>query len=265
MNRDMATDCNSYRRLLDEYRKRDNYDSVFRSNLNDLAGKLDFRWIRSCVAVGPGSGEHEIEFVRRLLPNLREFIAFEPDDASGKALKANFQKAQLPSVEITIMEKPVEDWDGVENPVDAILCFNVIFHVEFGARQQLLQKLRAQYLNPDGVIIVIENGSPDTSGYLRLMHGLGYVQDNWYADIEKEVLACGFSLDFVHDVVSTRDLSNPSDGVLGYIQLLFDNAISKERIRDKIAKIYSDPSPGVKHIVRKMSVFKNNLRECCQK
>jgi len=84
-----ATDDDSYHRLLAEYRKRDNYDAVFRSTLDDLAaGKLDLAWVRSCVAFGTGSGEHEIEFARRLLPNLTQFIAIEPDHESVKAVAA---------------------------------------------------------------------------------------------------------------------------------------------------------------------------------
>ena len=144
---------------------------------------------------------------------------------------------------------------GVEKPVDAALFFNVIFHVPGDARQQLLQKLRTQYLNPDGILIIIENGSPASSGYIRLMHRLGYAQDNWYGDIEKEVVACGFRVDSVHHIVSTRDLSEPSEGVLKYVALLFDNAISLDEIRAAIAEIYGDPDPQVKHIVRKMGIF----------
>ena len=257
----MATTDESYWRLLADYRKRDNYDSVFRSSLDELAAKVDFSWIRSCVAFGTGSGEHEIEFIRRLLPNLRTFTAVDPDHESIKALRKNFQDAQLPGVETTIHETSVENWNGDENPVDAALFFNIIFHVERGARQQLLQKLRSQYLNPNGIIILIENGSPVTAGYIRLMHSLGYAQDNWYGDIEKEVLACGFSLEFMHDIVSTRDLSDPSDGVLGYIALLFDNLISREHIRALIAEIYADPDPHVKHIVKKLSIFRNSSRK----
>ena len=252
----MATTDDSYHRLLAEYRTRDNYDSVFRATLDDLAAKMDLNWVRSCVAFGTGSGEHEIEFVRRLLSNLCEFIAVDPDHESVRALRTNFQNAQLPGVETTITETSVENWKGVKKPVDAALFFNVIFHVASDARQQLLQKLRTHYLNPDGIVIIIENGSPLTSAFIRLMHRLGYAHDNWYGDIEEEVVACGFRVDSVHDIVSTRDLSEPSDGVLKYLELLFENAIGRDEIRAAVAEIYGDPDPQVKQIVRKMGVFR---------
>lgn len=258
----MSTDDDvSYRRLLDEYRQRDNYDSVFRSTLDDLSNKVDFSWMQSCIALGPGSGEHEIAFIRRLLPNLQQLIAVEPDHESVKALRTNFHTSELSGLQTTVVEAPVQTWDGVEQPVDGVLCFNVIYHVEGEDRTQLLHRLKTQYLKPGGIIILIENGSPFTSGYIRLMHQLGYAQDNWYVDIEKDVLAAGFQLDLLHDIVSTRDLTNPSDGVLKYIELLFNKSVSAEQIRTYIADIYSDSAADVKHIVRKIAVFRNNSQK----
>jgi len=120
-----ATDDSSYRHLLAEYRERDNFDSVYLSVLDDLAAKLDLDWVRSCVAFGTGSGEHEIEFARRLLPNLTRFTAVEPDHESVKALRSHFESArQLPGVETTIAETCVESWGGVQKPVDLALFFN---------------------------------------------------------------------------------------------------------------------------------------------
>jgi len=254
----MATTDDSYHRLLADYRARDNYDAVFRSTLDDLVGKMDLSWVKSCIAFGAGSGEHEIEFVRRFLPNLFQFVGIDPDHASITALRSNFQNAGLPGVQAEIVETTVENWKGVEKPVDAALFFNAIYHVPSDARQQLLRKLRAQYLNPDGVVIMIENGSPLTSGYIRLMHRLGYAQDNWHDDIKKEVLQCGFRLDSVHDIVSTRDLSAPTDGVVKYVELLFENTISGDQVRAAIDDIYSDPDPQVKQIVKKLATFRKS-------
>ena len=255
---EMANADDSYLQLLAEYRKRDNYDSVFRSTLDNLAGKVDFSWVRSCVAFGTGSGEHEIEFIRRFMPNLRAFIAIEPDHESVKALRENFRSDPLPGVETTVVEMTAQDWNGADEPVDAALSFNTIFHVESAGRQQLLQKLRTQYLTHNGVVVIIENASPITFGYIRLMHRLGYPQDNWYHDIEKEVLAAGFRLESIYDIVSTRDLSNPSESVVKYIELLFDNKFSRELVHAVIAEIYNDPTPDVLSILRKIAIFKNS-------
>ena len=255
----MATDDDSYRRLLAEYRKRDNFESVFRTALDDLAAEVDLSWVRSCVAFGCGSGEHEIEFVRRLLPNLSKFIAIDPDHESIEALRSNFESAQLAGVETAFMETSAENWNGADKPVDVALFFNVLYHVEGDARQQLFQKLGTQHLNPDGIIVIIDSESPDTSGIIRLMRSLGYAQNSRYGDIEEEVLACGFcSVDSVRDIVGTRDLSNPTEGILKYLKLHLGNAIGDELIRAAIAEIYADPDPKVKHVVRKMGIFRKS-------
>jgi len=106
----MGTSDDSYHRLLADYRTRDNYDSVFRATLDDLTSKIDLNWVGSCIAFGSGSGEHEIEFIRRLLPNLSQFIAVDPDTESIRAIRSNFQDARLPGVEAKIVETSAENF-----------------------------------------------------------------------------------------------------------------------------------------------------------
>jgi len=96
----MADD--SYYRLYAVMRTRDNFDDVFRSTLEDVAGKVDLSHVKSCLVFGPGGGHREMEFARRLLPNLRSFIAVEPDQESTKVLRTNFQEGQLPGNDILV-------------------------------------------------------------------------------------------------------------------------------------------------------------------
>jgi len=76
--------------------------------------KIDFDHVRSCLAFGTGSGEHELQLAARLLPNLRSFTAVEPDPESVKALRASLQDRQLPGVvETSVVETSIENWSGV--------------------------------------------------------------------------------------------------------------------------------------------------------
>ena len=59
-----------------------------------IATKADFSHVKSCVAFDTGSGEREMEFVRRLMPNLRSFAAVEPDPDTVTAMRAKFQKVR---------------------------------------------------------------------------------------------------------------------------------------------------------------------------
>jgi len=60
--------------------------------MEDVASKVDFSHVKSCVAVGTHHGEREIDFTRRLLPNLQSFVAVERDPEAVEVLRANLQK-----------------------------------------------------------------------------------------------------------------------------------------------------------------------------
>jgi len=66
-----------------------NYDSVYENALDELSGKVDLSWVKSCVAMGTGDGQREFQFARRFLPNLRTLIAVEPDHESVLAFRTS--------------------------------------------------------------------------------------------------------------------------------------------------------------------------------
>jgi len=91
--------------------KRDNYDDVFREALDELAAKVDFAHVKSCVAFGPGGGEQEIKLARRLMTNLRSFAAVEDDSESVKALLENYSRELHPAgVETSVVQTTAENW-----------------------------------------------------------------------------------------------------------------------------------------------------------
>ena len=91
--------------------RRDNYDDVFRRALDNIAASdVDLGRVRSCVAFGTGSGEQEMTFAGRLMPNLRRFAAVEEDPASVRALRANYDAGMLPGVETSVVETTVQSW-----------------------------------------------------------------------------------------------------------------------------------------------------------
>ena len=131
---------------------------------------------------GTGGGDDEIEFVRRILPNVQVFVAVEPDPASVRALRDNLRR-QLPGVEASVTETALEDWGGEADDdddegrrrrlMDSALLFNVLFHVRPDDRRALFQRLAERRLSPDGVVVVVENESADASGFMALMKRLG--------------------------------------------------------------------------------------------
>lgn len=241
----------SYHRLLAEYRKRGNYGEVFRSALDNVSVELDFSHVKSCLAVGTGSGEREIEFVRRLLPNLRSFTAVEPDPDSAEALRANFREGQLPGVETSVVETSIESWSGGGDVrVDAVLLINVLGHLDADYRRSLFQQLMSQYLNDSGIVAICDNITSVPSGYPRLMERLGKPRHD-YDKVEKDMLETGFRVVFKQDLKIAQDLSNPSDGIVKAFQLLTGQ--DESQVRAAIDDVFTQPDMHVS--LRKFAIF----------
>jgi len=204
----------SYYRLFAGYSKRDNFDVVFRSALEDVADKVDFSWIKSCLAFGPGSGEREMEFVRRLMPNLQSFVAVERDHESIKVLRKNFEEGQLPGVQSSVVETSLESWSGANSPVDAVLFINVLAHVNSADRNALFLKMTTRYLNSRGAVVIVDNSCTMPSGYLLPIERLVGKNRDVYEVMEKEMLDAGFHVVLTEDLRIHRDLRNPNDEVV---------------------------------------------------
>jgi len=217
-----------------------------------MAGKVDFSWVKSCVAFGTSSGDDEIEFARRLLPNLRAFTAVECDPESVKALQANFQDGQLRGVETTVMETTLESWTGDDNPVDCVLLFNVFCHVKPEDRRVFFERLATRYMDAGGVVVIIDDESADASNFLRLMKRLGYTEYK-FKDIEGDILAAGFHLVQIQSIIGKRDLSNPNEDVVKCVELFLHFTVSHDVIRTAIADIFSQPDSCTYH--KRLAVF----------
>jgi len=242
----------SYHRPLADFRQRDNFAVVFRSALEVVAGKVDFSRVRSCLAFGTNSGEREIELARRLLPNLRSFTAIEPDPDSVKALRANFQDGQLPGVETSVVETSIESWSGVDNHVDAVLLFNVLGHVHAADRKALFQKLMSRYLSCEGVVLVCTEICSVRSSDVLLMERLTIPRVD-YDELEEEMSDAGFRVVFKQDLQVRRDLSDPSDGLVKFVQLMTEHKFSESEVRTAIDDIFSQPN--MHSSMNKLAIF----------
>jgi len=240
----------SYRRLLAEYHKRDNFAVVFRNALEDVAGKVDFSHVKSCLAFGTGSGEREMEFVRRLLPNLRSLTAVEPDPESVKALRASIQDGQLPDVETSVVETTVESWSGVDVRVDAVLLFNVMLHVHADDRRALIQKLMARNLNDGGLVVVCEMNASVPSFCTATLERLGTRFED-YEDVRKDLAAAGFRVVLEQDLEVRHDLSKLGDNAVKFFQLATGRSESEVRaaIDDALTL------PNLRASPRKLGIF----------
>jgi len=201
-----------------------------------------FQPVSSCLAFGTGSGEHEIGFARRLLPNLRSFTAVEPDPDSVEALRTSFRDGQLPGVETSVVETSLESWNGVDSRVDAVLLFNVLGHVLAADRDALLQKLTTRHLlSRAALVVVCVDDFSVPNGNVLLMERLGVPRVD-YDELEAEMLAAGFRVVFERALEIRLDYSNPSDDLVRFIQLMAEHKFSELEVRKTVDDIYSQPN-----------------------
>ena len=236
--------------LITEIRKRDNFAVVFRNALEDVAGKVDFSHVKSCVAFGTGSGQHEIEFARRLLPNLRSFTAVEPDPESVKALRASIQDGQLPGVETSVVETTLESWSGVDIRVDAVLFINMLLNVHADDRRALIQKLMARYLNDGGLVVICGITTSVPSSYTAISERLGKPIEDYDHAVE-DLAAAGFRVVFEQDLEGHFDLSNPSDDMVKFIHR--KTGRSQTEVRAALDDVFSQQNMHLS--MRKLGIF----------
>ena len=165
-----------------------------------------------------------------------------------------FQDGKLPGVDVSVTETSVQLWSGVDKPVDLVLLFDVISEVKQADRQALFQQLFTQQLAPNGIVIIITESYGPASGLMLIMEHLGVPFEVSYEEVEKEMLAAGFTLLHLQDINGPVDYSNPGEDLVKYFQLLAHNEISEEEVRAAVNDV-AGPNTQM-DLSTKMGIFK---------
>jgi len=252
----------SYHRLLAACRQRETHDTALRAALDDLAAKVDFGEVRSCLAFGTGSGEREMELARRLLPNLRSFTAVEPDTDSVRALRANLDdpdRRLLPAgvVETSVVHSSIENWiggaAGSRHRFDVVLLLGVLFHVDAADRKALFGELATRRLRPGALVVIFDYVVSPASGWVALLERFGALRDDCDA-MEAEMVAAGFRVVCTRDVELRYDYADPSDGLVKFARMMIGHdRCSESQVRAAIDDIWSRPNMDVQ--MAKLAAF----------
>jgi len=248
----MAMD-ESYFKSLAAYYERANYRDVFINALSKISTDVKLGGVRSCLAIGPGDGWYELEFLKHCEANISKFIGIEPDHASAEHLRTSL-RSSLPGVESQVFETTVENWEGPGIPVDLIMMFNVLYHVPAGERQEFLKKVHDNWLVSGGYVAVLTGtilpGGTDV--FERL--GLPLPRSE---EIEADFLKAGFTKHYEHEMHVTRDLRDPDESLLPFYQLsIKDRLITLDDLREAM-------KGPIFHEIRYTITIKAGIR-CCQ-
>jgi len=241
-------DVSNYHQVLAEFHELGDSYGVFRAVLEDVAGKVDFGRVRRCVALGTGNAQREIDFARRLMPNLRSFVAVEPDSKSAEELRANFRKGLLGDVETSAVESSIQSWSGVDGRVDAVLLFNVLYYLDAADRKALYENVITHYLNDGGLVAISQSVDSETSGFLVAMARLGKRRVG-YDEVAREMAAAGFRALYERDFDVRRDMFSPA--VVNFVRLLSGRSESEVRaVIDDVSGL-----PNFHIVPNKLAIF----------
>jgi len=241
-------DVSNYHQVLAEFHELGDSYGVFRAVLEDVAGKVDFGRVRRCVALGTGNAQREIDFARRLMPNLRSFVAVEPDSKSAEELRANFRNGLLGDVETSAVESSIQSWSGVDGRVDAVLLFNVLYYLDAADRKALYENVITHYLNDGGLVAISQSVDSETSGFLVAMARLGKRRVG-YDEVAREMAAAGFRALYERDFDVRRDMFSPA--VVNFVRLLSGRSESEVRaVIDDVSGL-----PNFHIVPNKLAIF----------
>lgn len=188
----------NYAHTVVSFRQRSTESSGYAKSLETLKsrGLVDLSNAASCVAIGAGFAERELEFVDRMLPNLRRLTAVEPNATFAAQLKRQLSEHLPPDVRTVVCQQKIQDWEGVgvdDKPADVVLCLHVLHYLTEPERRRLIQRLDRDVLADGGYVVTL--GEVDPSEGLRIFRMLGTnpAAVPSIGPVKREMLDAGFS------------------------------------------------------------------------
>ena len=232
----MATE-DSYWKAFSDYRSRDNYSEVFSATLSKLSSELDLTAVKSCLMIGAGDGQHELQIIKQFAVNTSKIVAVEPDHESAERLRARLEKS-LPGVDSQVMETNIQSWKGPDDPVDLVLMMLFLHNISTSERKELLKNLHEQWLTEGGYAVVMSPSRTKCPGSPRLiLERLGRTMTAW-GDIKADILEAGFVMQRAREMQCVRDFSNLSESVLRFYQRHVEQPVTLDDIRSVIEELF---------------------------
>jgi len=234
----MAAD-DFYVKVYGQLRSHDNYDEIFPAMISKLSklGVLNLASVSSCLTIGPGDGEREVQLIKHCVPNISQLIAIEPDQASAERLRSRLAK-DLAAVNSQVIESNVQSWKGLDDPVDLVLMMLCLYYVRANERKELFKKMRDEWLVSGGRVIVVSSSRTRCPGNANEIYArLGTPLTAW-EDIEADLVEAGFIKQYAHEVQCTRDFANLDESYLRFFQYHIDQPVTLDHVRSVAEEMF---------------------------
>ena len=229
----------SYMKVYSEFRSRDNYNEIFLATISKLNSELSLAAVKSCLTIGPGDGERELQFIKQCAPNTSKLIAVEPDHESAEHLRTRLVKNLL-DVDSQVIETRIQSWKGPDNQVDLVVMMLVLYYVRANERKVLFKKIHDEWLTSGGRVVVVTSSRTRCPGNMsEIFERLGTPLVAW-EDLDAELVEAGFVKQCAQELQCIKDYSNIDEYFLRFTQCLIDHAITLDEVRRTIGELFPE-------------------------
>ena len=213
--------------------------------------------VQTCLSVGTGYGDFDIEFIKLCLPNLKKLISIERDHNCVEELKENLSYAFGYKIDVEIHEMSIEKFvessdENLHKELDIVLAFHSLYFLTPNDRIGFFKLCFNFLLKPNTGSLVVVNciqGNPLS----KLRQKLNLKLCSNMEEIEEEIKSVGLMP--VHEVSYKFkiDARNHQDAL--YNLLMLSNQVTKEEFLKALEVVSTD---GILEQKSKLCVFEGN-------
>ena len=153
-------------------RRRSTANASYSTMLDDVQPELRslFERSRSCLSIGAGYGQRDIEFLKRCVPGIETVTAVEPAPDCAAELVIKLQHL-LPMVRYSVHQDKVQHWRGMEEPNDIVLMFHFHYYLTRSELCHLMERIFKEMLRLYGYVVMLV-ATPDAKRPQKVINPL---------------------------------------------------------------------------------------------
>ncbi|ESN99760.1 hypothetical protein HELRODRAFT_176522 [Helobdella robusta] len=256
----------TYPDMLKLYRRRHNELEVLQKLMDRLSNEYPvLDRATTCLSVGTGYGEYDIEFIRRCLPNLKTLIAVEVNHDCVLELKANLHSNFGDKLNSEIHEMSIGEYmqlyddhndERTNEPsstknnlnlknlpnkeIDVVLALHVIYFLNKQSRAQFYKKCFGQWLRSEDGLLILANVT-DNHSMVKLANSFKPYSSLTSTTIKDELIENNVSIVREFNYRCPVDMSVDTVDLHRLFKYSFkDSNLSEERIGEAVKIIAPD-------------------------
>jgi len=141
---------------------------------------------------------------------------------------------RLPNVRSVVFQETIQQWQGVDQPVDVVLLFHVLYHLNLQERTALYKRQFETILHSSSYVFILIHPlhtSGEPSVYCRIIHQLkSLTQTITDREVLDSMLSVGYELCYERMYHCHLNVEDPDDTFLSLFLLADDSSSSLESI-----------------------------------